>query len=416
MARVSIGRYDKVVNGEFSMADDKPETANTPTEKAPEKQPEPPPAPVPSVGGGEPPSTTPPSAEGADVPPPATAPESSGICPPPAPAVPTISVATVYPQVVLPAELVGAVRELEAKFKIPVRLWLQLPQWSDGPMPQPIDGPYSSIRPHLVDQMIGAETSPSNDKGVALIIHSPGGDSVSAYRLATFLQKRFGFFYAIVPEMAKSAATLLSLGARKIGLGPNAELGPLDMQVHEPAEREGRFSALDEVQALERLHDSAMTAALSSLMTLRGVTGKKYDVLLPMCLKFVADMWRPLFEKIDVVHWTKMARALKVGEDYASRLLRKNHDKVSANFLAEALVKNYPEHGFAINLHEAKNLVEISPDFTLGLKAEELPEVVLKPLKTILDSMRKNNINALFGSVIDVPITPPNKGDANAGK
>jgi len=47
-----------------------------------------------------------------------------------------------------------------------------------------------------------------------------------------------------VPRYAKSAATLLALGADRILLGKFAEIGPLDAQFDDP-EREYRLSALD---------------------------------------------------------------------------------------------------------------------------------------------------------------------------
>src|SRR3954464_1318288 len=92
---------------------------------------------------------------------------------------------------------------------------------------------------------------------VALVIHSPGGEARAAYQLATILRKHCGSFVAVVPRYAKSAATLLSLGASRILLGRCAELGPRDAQWEDP-EREEHLSALDEVQALERLQAAAL--------------------------------------------------------------------------------------------------------------------------------------------------------------
>lgn len=319
-----------------------------------------------------------------------------------------------YPRKHLPNDFVTAFMELQRKLNIPLRFWIQLPPPPDGPLMRPTESPWSSIRPFIVDMMIDAEVHQQNDKGVGLIIHSPGGDSGAAYKLAKFLRKRFGSFTALIPDSAKSAATLLSLGASKILLGPNAELGPLDVQVFDPAERESRFSALDEVQSLERLHDSAMTAALKSVMALKGVTGKKFDVLLPMCLDFVASMWRPLFEKIDVVHWTKMSRALKVGEDYASRLLKRNHGEDLANMIAEELVKKYSEHGFVIDIDEANSLVshpQVS-DFKLGLNAEPLQPDIYALLKIMIDSIKRAEIYSIFGGLVEVKTTPPGTGEA----
>lgn len=310
--------------------------------------------------------------------------------PPPPPVPGTHYRSTIFPPQLLPKEFGLAVRKLEEMFGRPMRFLFSLD-----------DGPMSKISPDLVQRMIISERAPKNDRGVGLVIQSPGGDGGSSYRLARFLQRRFGSFISIVPHFAKSASTLISLGADQIYLGPNAELGPLDVQIFEPAEREAPYSALDEVQALERLHESALSASINSVMTLKIITRKKYDVLFPMCLTFVADMWRPLFEKIDVVHWTKMARALKVGEDYAIRLLRKNHDEMDAALIAEALVKKYPEHGFVIDLQEAQNLAD-GPTGKIGLPVQELSGDACKLLSQMQASLRRAGISAVVGEVLEV--------------
>ena len=51
-----------------------------------------------------------------------------------------------------------------------------------------------------------------------------------------------------------------------------------------------------------------------------------------------------------------MSRILKVGEEYAVRLLKPIHGEEKAKQIAEALVSNYPEHGFVIDCIEAKNI------------------------------------------------------------
>jgi len=81
---------------------------------------------------------------------------------------------------------------------------------------------------------------------IALVIDSAGGKANAAYELATLLRRHCGGFVAVVPRRAKSAATLLALGADKIFMNENAELGPLDVQIWDP-DREESLSGLDEV-------------------------------------------------------------------------------------------------------------------------------------------------------------------------
>ncbi len=192
-------------------------------------------------------------------------------------------------------------------------------------------------------------------KPIGLLIDSPGGYAQCAYRFATILRQHCGGFTAIVPRLAKSAATLLALGADSILMGQHAELGPLDAQIYD-SEREDYISALDEVQSLERLHAFALDAVDRTMLLMVPKTGKKVETLLPMILNFVTEMMRPLLEKIDTVHYTQMSRALKEAEEYAVRLLQVYYPLNEARRIARHLVENYPEHGFFIGAEEARSL------------------------------------------------------------
>jgi hypothetical protein len=190
---------------------------------------------------------------------------------------------------------------------------------------------------------------------IALVVDSPGGFAKCAYRIARFLKKHCGGFIAVVPETAKSAATLLVLGADKIILGPNAELGPLDVQLYD-REREEFGSALNEVQALDRLNAFALQAIDSTMQFTSRRSGLTMKTLLPGVQNFVAEMLRPLFEKIDTVHYTQSSRQLKVAEEYATRLLRAKYGKQVASEIARQLVHSYPEHAFFIDGEEAGSI------------------------------------------------------------
>ena len=65
-----------------------------------------------------------------------------------------------------------------------------------------------------------------------LMLHSPGGDGETAIRIVRAAQSRCKELTVIVPDQAKSAATLLSLGAHHIMMGPASDLGPIDPQFY----------------------------------------------------------------------------------------------------------------------------------------------------------------------------------------
>lgn len=87
---------------------------------------------------------------------------------------------------------------------------------------------------------------------IELLIYSPGGHPEIAYQMMKFLRGRFKTVNVIVPLGAKSAATLMCLGADKIYMGELAELGPIDIQLGDPVEQGGKsFSPLDEFKSME---------------------------------------------------------------------------------------------------------------------------------------------------------------------
>ena len=201
------------------------------------------------------------------------------------------------------------------------------------------------------------------EEPIALLIDSLGGRSRSAFQIAKLLRQACGDYVSVVPRIAKSAATLLALGGSKLYMSPHAELGPLDSQVFDDPDR-GWHSTLDDVQALDRLHAFALEASDRNMFMFIRRTGKKIDTLLPISLEFVSDLMRPLFEKIDAIHYSEFSRVLKEGEEYTIRLLRQRFTQEQAEQIARRLVMNYPDHGFVIDPEEAADM-GLGPETTV---------------------------------------------------
>ncbi|MCU8694050.1 SDH family Clp fold serine proteinase [Mycobacteroides abscessus] len=68
------------------------------------------------------------------------------------------------------------------------------------------------------------------DKPMHVLLSSPGGDGETAIRIVRALRCRCTELTILVPDMAKSAATILCLGADRILMGPGGDLGPVDPQ------------------------------------------------------------------------------------------------------------------------------------------------------------------------------------------
>ena len=110
------------------------------------------------------------------------------------------------------------------------------------------------------------DASPASD--LHLMLASPGGSGEVAVRLVRAAQARCRRLTVIVPDQAKSAATLLCLGAHEILMGPTSDLGPVDPQF--PFGEFDLVSAKDIIAAVERAFDDVAqrpdTYALHSAM------------------------------------------------------------------------------------------------------------------------------------------------------
>jgi len=68
-------------------------------------------------------------------------------------------------------------------------------------------------------------------KTLNLILHSPGGEGTIVEKFVMLCRAQCKRFRVLIPNEAKSAATLIALGSDEIIMGPPAELGPIDAQV-----------------------------------------------------------------------------------------------------------------------------------------------------------------------------------------
>jgi hypothetical protein len=98
-------------------------------------------------------------------------------------------------------------------------------------------------------------------KGIALVVSSPGGIGLEAERIINVLRSYSGTgeYTVLVPAKAKSAATMICLGASKIVMGKTSELGTVDPQVTiKEKEKVSRFSIYNIVKSYENLFDRAV--------------------------------------------------------------------------------------------------------------------------------------------------------------
>jgi hypothetical protein len=69
-------------------------------------------------------------------------------------------------------------------------------------------------------------------KGLDLILHTPGGEIAATESLVDYLRSMFGKdIRAIVPQLAMSGGTMISLACKEIVMGTHSSIGPIDPQL-----------------------------------------------------------------------------------------------------------------------------------------------------------------------------------------
>lgn len=165
---------------------------------------------------------------------------------------------------------------------------------------------------------------------ILLIIQSGGGSIEPAYLISkTCKRLSKEKFNVAIPRKAKSAATLIALGANEIHMGLLSELGPIDPQF-------GGFPALGLSNAMEKI------AAMS----------EKYPKASDMFAKY-------LTENINIQHLGLFERINESATQYATRLLEGRelpHDQ-TPEALADHFTNHYKDHSFVIDADEASTLL-----------------------------------------------------------
>ncbi len=98
-------------------------------------------------------------------------------------------------------------------------------------------------------------------KGFYLLLSSPGGDGLSAERIIRICRSYSGTgeYKVIIPGKAKSAATMICLGASEILMGNTSELGPIDPQIAVKVDNQTkRYSLFNIVKSYDALFEKAV--------------------------------------------------------------------------------------------------------------------------------------------------------------
>ncbi len=175
-------------------------------------------------------------------------------------------------------------------------------------------------------------------KKIDLVLHSYGGAVDTPYKVVTLIREFCEEFAVIVPFVAKSAASMLVLGADEVVMGPISELGPIDPLVKHPVYKD----ILVPVQAVWHCLDYLQRSIINSSD--------------PEVTSFMVT---PLLDKLDPWLIGDYEKTIKASQQYAETLLTRymlKNDLGRIPNVTRALTEGYFSHGYPIGWREAKDL------------------------------------------------------------
>lgn len=224
-------------------------------------------------------------------------------------------------------------------------------------------------------------------KNVILMLATFGGDANGAYRIARAVQYKYKTakrikekgdprFSLFVPTYCKSAGTILALGADEIIMAPEAELGPIDVQMRKQDEIGESTSGLTPRQAIQNLRKQSEGLFQSFFRKLRfdSDLGFSTKMASEIASNLTIGLMNPIFGQIDPMRLAEVERMLEISVQYGRRLAVTN---LRGEEALARLVDSYPSHGFVIDFEEAKEIFRtvVEPDKDLN-RLGELFEMV----------------------------------------
>ncbi len=94
-----------------------------------------------------------------------------------------------------------------------------------------IPGIFTSINMEDINGFMAGVHGHRFDKGLLLILHTPGGMAEAAQTIVDYLRSKFSEIDVVIPTYAMSAGTMIALGCDRIVMGRQSQLGPTDPQL-----------------------------------------------------------------------------------------------------------------------------------------------------------------------------------------
>ena len=236
------------------------------------------------------------------------------------------------------------------------------------------------------------------EETINVILDSTGGPLDSAFRTVLFLSRYASSLNIYVPRKAKSASTLIAVGANNIYMSPFGELGPLDTQIRDPRNPTDYVSALDCYQSVDYVREFGFSTLSQALKQLAALTQGKLLLTdsLNAAAQFAIGSITPMLSQTRSLDFGGWGRSLKMGERYAQILISRaaQMDQGKAEQIASRLVYGYTHHLFPIDITEAADI---------GLDPKEMSEEEYDSAIEIVRTCHDNQVCIEFVDGHDQP-------------
>ena len=197
-------------------------------------------------------------------------------------------------------------------------------------------------------------------KTLDILLDHFGGSVEAAYQLITLFRNHCKKLRIFIPDYAKSAATLLALGADEIWMGEVAEMGPLDAQIPDPREPDEYISALDEFRAVDYLRTHGFEILNEFVRVLNRTTSLRMKDKIQIASEHTTRLMQGLYQNVDPLHFGGSHRAVEMSVEYGKRVMRRHRYQDWSTGCIDTLLRklawDYPSHSFVIDIEEAKEL------------------------------------------------------------
>ena len=204
------------------------------------------------------------------------------------------------------------------------------------------------------------------NKGLDLILHTPGGNVAATESIVDYLHTKFGNdIVCFVPQMAMSAGTMIACSCREIYMGAHSSLGPIDPQI-------GGVAAHGIIEEFKTAQDDV----------------KKNPNSIPL--------WQPIIAKYPPTILGECYKAIKWSTDIVKEWLNKNMliNNENKDNIIDGIIKELGDHSInlAHNRHlSAKKCKEIGLVIKDLEEDDALQDAVLSVHHIFMHTLRSTN-------------------------